>query len=72
MNGVELSPRLPERFVTTIRDLGFSNRMLLDAMHWSEEDDRNKALDAVEHSIRAIRKTIFPVIIGAYGTIGGE
>lgn len=67
MNGVELPPRLPAPFVSTIEALGFSNRMLLDAMHWAEEDDRNRALDAVERSIAAIRKTVFPVIIGAYG-----
>ncbi len=67
MNGVELPPRLPAPFVTTIEALGFSNRMLLDAMHWAAEDDRNRALDAVERSIAAIRKTVFPVIIGAYG-----
>jgi len=67
MNGVELPTRLPAPFVTTIEALGFSNRMLLDAMHWAAEDDRNRALDAVEKSIAAIRKTVFPVIIGAYG-----
>jgi len=67
MNGVELSPRLPAPFVATIEALGFSNRMLLDAMHWAAEDDRNRALDAVERSIAAIRKTVFPVIIGTYG-----
>jgi acetoin utilization protein AcuC len=67
MNGVELPPRLPASFVRVIADLGFPHRMLLDAMHWAEEDDRNRALDAVEKSIAAIRKTIFPVIIGHYG-----
>jgi acetoin utilization protein AcuC len=41
--------------------------MLLDAMHWAEDDDRNRALDAVEKSIAAIRKKIFPVIIGTNG-----
>jgi len=67
MNGVELPPRLPARFVKLIDSLGYANRMLLDAMHWAEDDDRNRALDAVEKSIAAIRKKIFPVIIGTYG-----
>jgi acetoin utilization protein AcuC len=67
MNGVELSPRLPARFVRTIGEMGYPNRMLLDAMHWAEADDRNRALDAVEKSIAAIRKKIFPIIIGSYG-----
>jgi len=67
MNGVELPPRLPARFIRTIQELGYPNRMLLDAMHWAEDDDRNRALDAVEKSIQAIRKKVFPVIIGAYG-----
>lgn len=67
MNGVEIPPRLPERFVRTISRMGYQNRMLLDAMHWAEEDDRNRALDAVEKSIAAIRKKVFPIIVGAYG-----
>lgn len=67
MNGVEISPRLPERFVRTIRKMGCSNKMLLDAMHWAEEDDRNRALDAVEKSIATIKKKVFPFIIGEYG-----
>ena len=67
MNGKELPPRLPARFVELISPLGFPHRMLLDAMHWAEEDDRNRALDAVEKSISAIRKTVFPVIIGSHG-----
>jgi acetoin utilization protein AcuC len=71
MNGVELPPRLPESFVRTIRAMGFSNKMLLDAMHWAEEDDRNRALDAVEQSITKIRKKVFPVIIGEYGKDSG-
>jgi acetoin utilization protein AcuC len=66
MNGVELPPRLPSGFVDLIAGLGYPNRMLLDAMHWAEEDDRNRALDAVEKSISVIRKTVFPVIIGCY------
>ncbi|GFE58208.1 acetoin utilization protein AcuC [Geobacter sp. AOG1] len=67
MNGIELSPRLPSAFVEIIAPLGYTNRMLLDAMHWAPEDDRNRALDAVEKSIAAIRATIFPVIIGSHG-----
>lgn len=67
MNGVELSPRLPASFVAIISELGYPHRMLLDAMHWAQEDDRNRALDAVEKSIATIRKTVFPVIIGRHG-----
>ncbi len=67
MNGVELPVRLPASFVKIIAEMGFPNRMLLDAMHWAEEDDRNRALDAVEKSIAAIRKTIFPVLLGRHG-----
>ena len=67
MNGVDLPPRLPVLFVEQISRLGYPNRMLLDAMHWSQEDDRNRALDAVEKGIRAIRKNVFPVIIGGHG-----
>jgi len=66
MNGVELPHRLPESFVSTIRELGFKNKMLLDAMHWAHEDDRNRALDAVEKSIATIKKKVFPIIIGRY------
>ena len=64
MNEVELPPRLPASFIRIIETMGFPHKMLLDAMHWAEEDDRNRALDAVEKSIAIIRKTIFPVIIG--------
>ncbi len=67
MNGVELPPRLPVPFVELIAGLGFPHRMLLDAMHWAEEDDRNRALDAVEKSISFIRETVFPVVVGRYG-----
>lgn len=72
MNGVDLSPRLPRPFLKTVQELGYPHRMLLDAMHWAEEDDRNRALDAVEKSIAAIRKRVFPVIIGAYGETCGK
>ncbi len=67
MNGIDLPHRLPGAFIKTIRELGFKNSMLTDAMHWAEDDDRNRALDAVEISIAKIRKKIFPVIIGEYG-----
>ncbi|QWV94543.1 acetoin utilization protein AcuC [Geomonas oryzisoli] len=67
MNDRELAPRLPARFVELIAKLGYPHRMLLDAMHWAEEDDRNRALDAVEKSIAYVRDHIFPVLIGDYG-----
>lgn len=63
MNGVELPHHFPESFVKRIKPLGYPNRGLWDAMHWSQEYDRNLALDAVEASIQRIRTTIFPVII---------
>lgn len=72
MNGVELPARLPAPFVDMIASLGHPNRMLLDAMHWAQEDDRNRALDAVERSIAAIRGAVFPVIIGRYAAAAGE
>ena len=71
MNGVELPPRLPDSFVATLAELGYPHRMLLDAMHWAAEDDRNRALDAVEKSIAAIRATVFPILIGHYGAASG-
>lgn len=64
MNGVDLPAKLPESFIELIAPLGYKNRMLLDAMHWAEEEERNRALDAVASSIALIRKTVFPVIIG--------
>ena len=64
MNMVELPPRLPPSFTRMISELGFPHQMLMDAMHWAADDDRNRALDVVEKSIAAIRKTVFPVIIG--------
>jgi acetoin utilization protein AcuC len=67
MNGVDLPARLPARFVKIIAEMGFPNKMLLDAMHWAEDDDRNRALDAVEKSIATIRKTVFPVLLGRHG-----
>ncbi|HEX9024484.1 MAG TPA: acetoin utilization protein AcuC [Geobacteraceae bacterium] len=72
MNGVELNPRLPAAFVRKIELLGYPHRMLLDAMHWSEEHERNLALAAVERSISRIRESIFPGIIGTYGTTSGK
>lgn len=67
MNDRELHPRLPASFVKLISQLGYPHRMLLDAMHWAQEDDRNRALDAVEKSIAYVREHIFPVLIGDYG-----
>ncbi len=72
MNGIELKPRLPGSFVKKIEPLGYPNKVLLDAMHWSEEHDRNQALSAVEKSIARLRETIFPVIIGTYGKTSGK
>src|SRR6185369_9511532 len=72
MNGVELNPRLPAMFIKRVEALGYPHRALLDAMHWSEENDRLLALEAVEKSIARIRKTIFPAIIGHYGETSGE
>jgi acetoin utilization protein AcuC len=72
MNRVELPARLPRSFVDRIASLGYGNTMLLDAMHWAEENDRNVALDAVSLSIQRIRREIFPVIIGPYGSVTGE
>lgn len=64
MNGIELAAKLPDSFVELITPLGYKNRMLFDAMHWAEEEERNRSLDAVESSISIIRKKIFPLIIG--------
>jgi acetoin utilization protein AcuC len=72
MNGVELNPRLPASFVKKIEPLGYPNRVLLDAMHWAEDHDRNLALESVEKSIARLKKTIFPVIIGTYGETSGK
>lgn len=63
MNGISLPSKLPESFIKIIAPLGYPHRMLMDAMHWAEEDDRNLALDAVEKSIATIRREVFPVII---------
>jgi acetoin utilization protein AcuC len=67
MNDRELPPRLPAQFVKLVSGLGFPHRMLLDAMHWAQEDDRNAALDAVQKSIGYLRRHIFPVLIGDHG-----
>jgi len=64
MNGVSLPARLPDVFIASISAMGYPHRMLVDAMHWAEEEERNLALDAVEKSIAAIRKTVFPVLLG--------
>ena len=63
MNEVKLDPRLPEAFIKMIKPLGYPHRSLLDAMHWSEEHERNLALDAVEKSIARLRKTVFTTIL---------
>ncbi len=72
MNGVELNPRLPPQFVRTVSAMGLTNTMLLDAMYWAEARDRNLALDEVEKSISAIRKRIFPFIIGSHAATSGK
>ena len=72
MNDRELSPRLPPSFFALIGELGFPHRMLLDAMHWAQEDERNAALDAVEKSIARLRADIFPVLVGDYGQAAGK
>ena len=64
MNGVELPARLPAAFVRQIRERGYPHSMLLDAMHWAEPDDRLLALDALEKSVAAIRRSVFPILIG--------
>jgi len=64
MNDVTLPSQLPDVFVAAISAMGFPHRMLFDAMHWAEEEERNLALDAVEASITAIRKSVFPILIG--------
>jgi acetoin utilization protein AcuC len=72
MNRFQLPAMLPRSFIDTISSLGYANTMLLDAMHWAEEDERNIALDAVSASIQRIRRDIFPYIIGTYGATDGE
>lgn len=66
MNDREISPRLPAEFIKLIGPLGYPHRMLLDAMHWAQEDERNAALDAVERVIAYLRAHIFPVHIGGH------
>jgi len=70
MNDREISPRLPQSFLKLSGALGFPHRMLLDAMHWAQEDDRNVALNAVQKSIAQVRARVFPVLIGPYGSDG--
>jgi acetoin utilization protein AcuC len=67
MNDRDLPPRLPAPFARLIAELGYPHRMLLDAMHWAAEDDRNAALDAVEKSIAYVRAQVFPVLLGRHG-----
>jgi acetoin utilization protein AcuC len=71
MNGIELNPRLPPSFMAKIEPLGYRHRVLLDAVHWAEEAERNLAQDAVGKSIARIKKTIFPGIIGNHGATTG-
>ena len=63
MNGIKLSPLLPQKFIDTIRPLGYPHSMLIDAMHWAEEEERNLALDSVEASIAKIRNSHFKILI---------
>jgi acetoin utilization protein AcuC len=72
MNGVELDPHLPAGFKKRSNAVGFSHTMLFDGLHWAEEDDRNRALDALETTIASLRRSIFPVIIGTYGKTDGQ
>jgi acetoin utilization protein AcuC len=67
MNNIALNPQLPTTFIDKIEPLGYQNRVLLDAMHWADEDERTVALAAVEKSIARIKKTVFPGILGSYG-----
>jgi acetoin utilization protein AcuC len=66
MNGVKLNPRLPAAFIKSIEPLGYPHRSLLDAMHWSEDPERNLALDAVERSIARLKASVFPGIVGTF------
>ena len=68
MNNIELNPRLPSAFVERIKPLGYQNRVLLDAMHWADEGERAQTLASVEKSIARVKNTIFPGILGSYGT----
>ena len=63
MNSRNLPAKLPEPFVRLADSLGYPNRMLLDAMHWADEADRNLALDSVEKSIATIRRRVFPILV---------
>jgi acetoin utilization protein AcuC len=72
MNSIKLDPRLPAAFIKKIKPMGYPHRSLLDAMHWSEERERNLALDAVEKSIACLKKTVFPVILDSQAAISGK
>lgn len=65
MNSIKLPPRLPAGFIEKIRKDGYPHTMLLDAMHWAEQDDRQLALEALERNIATIRRRIFPVHFGS-------
>ncbi len=64
MNGISLPSALPPSFVALASSMGYPNRMLVDAMHSADGDDRDLALAAIERVIARIRKEVFPVIIG--------
>jgi acetoin utilization protein AcuC len=72
MNGIELNPRLPPSFIAKIEPKGYPNRVLLDAVHWAEETERNLAQEALDKSIVRLRKTIFPGIIDNHGNSSGQ
>ncbi len=72
MNGIQLEPRLPQSFIDVIRPMGYPHSVLLDAMHWADETERNQALDSVERSIARIKDMIFPGIVGSYGKTSGK
>lgn len=65
MNDVKIPPTLPEQFIESISAMGYPHRMLTDAMHWADDEERNSALDALESSIARIRKLHFPLLIGS-------
>ncbi len=71
MNGIDLNPRLPPSFIAKIAPQGYPHTVLLDAVHWAEETERNLAQQALEKSIARLRKTVFPGIIGNHGNTSG-
>ncbi|HWI40159.1 MAG TPA: acetoin utilization protein AcuC [Verrucomicrobiae bacterium] len=67
MNDRELPELLPPRFVASVSGLGYTDRRLLDPAYRSPDGDRLEALLAVESSISAVRRDVFPVILGRHG-----